>query len=57
MAVHSFETARVKWKELLKADKLRAEVELFFEMSLGSVYESAGKDDIAMSCYMRAKKI
>ena len=41
----------------MKKDKLRAEIELFFEMSLGSVYESAGKDDIAMSCYNRAKKI
>ena len=26
-------------------------------MSLGSVYESCGKDDIAMSCYIRARKI
>jgi len=34
--------------------KLRPEQELYFEMSLGSIYESSGKDDIAMSCYMRA---
>ena len=26
-------------------------------MSLGSVYESCGKDEIAMSCYIRGKKI
>jgi predicted phage tail protein len=26
-------------------------------MSLGSVYESCGKDDIAMSCYIRGRKI
>ena len=37
--------------------KLRPEQELYFEMSLGSIYESSGKDDIAMSCYMRAKAI
>jgi len=37
--------------------KLRPELELYFEMSLGSVYESCGKDDIAMTCYMRATKI
>ena len=37
--------------------KLRNELELYFEMSLGSVYESCGKDDIALSSYMRAKKI
>ena len=36
---------------------LRPEQELYFELSLGSIYESAGKDDIAMSCYMRALDI
>ena len=34
--------------------KLRPEQELFFLMSLGSVYESSGKDEIAISCYMKA---
>ena len=34
--------------------KLRPEQELFFLMSLGSVYESSGKDEIAISCYMNA---
>ena len=33
------------------------EKELYFEMSLGSVYESCGKDDIALSKYMNAKNI
>ena len=36
---------------------LRPEIELFFEMSLGSVYESCGKDDIALNCYYKAKNI
>lgn len=57
MAIHSFEKARELWREILNVNKLRAELELFFEMSLGSVYESCGKDDIALSCYMRGKKI
>ena len=35
-------------------NKLRPEQELFFHMSLGSVYESSGKDEIAISCYMNA---
>ena len=35
-------------------NKLRPEQELFFLMSLGSVYESSGKDEIAISCYMNA---
>ena len=34
--------------------RLRPEQELFFLMSLGSIYESGGKDEIAISCYMKA---
>ena len=36
---------------------LRPEQELYFDMSLGSVYESSGKDDIAVSYYMKAREI
>jgi tetratricopeptide (TPR) repeat protein len=36
--------------------KLRPEQELYFDLSLGSIYESAGKDDIAMSFYMKARE-
>ena len=36
---------------------MRPEQELYFELSLGSIYESCGKDDIAISCYMRARAI
>lgn len=65
MAINSYETALKKWREVSNPNKatapekvrLRPELELFFEMSLGSVYESCGKDDIALSCYMRAKQI
>ena len=31
--------------------------ELYFEMSLGSIYESTNLDDIGLSCYMKAMKI
>jgi hypothetical protein len=57
LAIECFERARTDWRKVLNVAKLRNELELFFEMSLGSVYESCGKDDIALSCYMRAKKI
>lgn len=36
---------------------LRPEQELYFDMSLGSIYESCGKDDIAVSYYMKAREI
>lgn len=39
---------------VVKESKLRPEQELFFLMSLGSVYESSGRDEIAISCYMKA---
>jgi hypothetical protein len=57
MAIHTFDKAREDWRIVLSVKVLRNELELFFEMSLGSVYESSGKDDIALSCYMRAKKV
>ena len=36
---------------------LRPEHELYFELTFGGIYESCGKDDIAMSCYMKARTI
>jgi len=57
LAIHSYEQARDQWKAFLNVQNLRAEIELFFEMSLGSVYESCGKDLIALSYYMKGRKI
>ena len=68
MAVKSLEMARAEWKNIVKNSNykpedtmstpmLRPEQELYFELSLGSIYESCGKDDIAMSCYMKASNI
>jgi tetratricopeptide (TPR) repeat protein len=48
---------KAKLNETLEPASLRPEQYLYFELSLGSIYESAGKDDIAMSCYMRALNI
>lgn len=36
---------------------LRPEQELYFDLTLGSIYESCGKDDIAISSYMKARAI
>lgn len=30
---------------------------MFFDLSLGSVYESAAKDDLAIDCYLKARNI
>ena len=36
---------------------LKKEQELFFELSIASVFESAGKDDLALNSYMKSKAI
>jgi hypothetical protein len=33
---------------------LKKEEDMFFELSIASVYESAGKDDLALHYFMRA---
>jgi len=62
MAIMSLEEARKNWRKVnshlnqtMLEPRLRPELELYFEMSLGSVYESSGKDDMALGCYMRAR--
>lgn len=57
MALATFEEARDKWRAEESKTRLRAEIELFFELSLGSVYESAGRDELALSKYLSAKEI
>jgi hypothetical protein len=49
MAIHTFEQARTEWKADLNAAHLRPEFELFFDLSIGSVYESCGKDEMALN--------
>ncbi len=57
MAINSYEQARIDWRAEIGRTQLKLELELFFDMSLGSVYESCGKDDIALSYYMKAQKL
>lgn len=52
MAVDCFEKAKAQWVLEVKQTEqktLMKEQELFFELSIGSVYESAGKDDLALN--------
>ncbi|CAI2359845.1 unnamed protein product [Moneuplotes crassus] len=67
MALETFERCRDEWRKAESGDDwkkneqeikpLRPEIELFFELSLGSVYESAGRDELALSKYLSAKNI
>lgn len=62
-AIECFEKAKTMWLEHVKKppgnDKsfLRKEQDLFFELSIASVYENQGKDDLALYHYIKAKKI
>lgn len=61
LAIDCFEKALESWINILKAEgknvQLRSEYQLFFDLSIASVYESAGKDDLALKYYMKAKEI
>jgi len=60
MAIDCFEKARETWLAIIKKNDtktLKKEEEMFFLLSIGSVYESAGKDDLALNSYMQAKEI
>ena len=57
MAIHTFEQAKTDWRNYLNTDTMRPEYELYFELQLGSVYESCGRDEQALDSYMKARKI
>jgi tetratricopeptide (TPR) repeat protein len=57
MAIATFEECRDLWREEEGVKTLRPEIELFFELSLGSVYESSGRDELALSKYLSSKEI
>lgn len=63
MAIDCYEKAKATWMAIIKqrdsaAKTLkRPEQELFFHLSIGSVHESAGKDDLALASYKSAKEV
>jgi hypothetical protein len=40
-----------------KVKELRGELELYFLLSLASVCESSGRDEMALDLYLKAKKV
>lgn len=57
MAIATFEECRDLWREEEGVKTLRPEIELFFELSLGSIYESSGRDELALAKYLSSKEI
>ncbi len=54
LAIECLQNARKIWqdKEKNAARNFKKEYELFFALSIGSVYESCGKDDLAIDAYL-----
>jgi len=57
MALGTLLKARDDWRKDLNTKQLRPEIELFFELSIGSVYESSGRDEHALSQYIKSRHI
>lgn len=55
MAVQCFQEAQNAW---VKEEKtLKKEQEMFFQLSIASVYESCGKDDLALHYFIKSKTV
>ena len=52
MAIQTFKEAQDKWNEI---EELNDDQELFFALSLAAIYESCGKDELALGQYFVAK--
>ncbi len=57
LAVSTFEDARELWKKQLAGSTFKVEYDLFFELSIANVLESAGQDEIALMKYISAKNV
>eukprot|EP00826_Nyctotherus_ovalis_P036584 TRINITY_DN3259_c0_g2_i6.p1 TRINITY_DN3259_c0_g2~~TRINITY_DN3259_c0_g2_i6.p1 ORF type:complete len:516 (+),score=189.72 TRINITY_DN3259_c0_g2_i6:683-2230(+) len=57
LAVATFEEAREMWKREFTGGSFRTEYDLFFELSIANVLESAGHDEIALVKYISAKNV
>jgi tetratricopeptide (TPR) repeat protein len=57
MALISLDKAKNKWLEIMKTDSLKPEIELYFEMTRGAIYESCEKDALALAQYYTTKII
>ena len=60
MAIKCFNDSKLMWLDMIKGSSqknLKKEQEMFYDLSIASVYESSGKDDLALNYYMKAKDI
>jgi tetratricopeptide (TPR) repeat protein len=56
LALESLQEAKSKWRDLLEKP-LRPEIEMFFELSIGSIYENSGQEEKALAQFNKARSI
>jgi len=54
LALKTMSDAKDAWGEI---EELKSEVELFFLLAIGSIYESAGRDDLALGLYLQGRQL
>ena len=54
-ALQNYENAKKEWNQ--PEHNYNEGLDLFFEFQMGSVYESAGRDDLALSSFLSAKNM
>ena len=65
MAIVCFDKAKKEWLDIIRVDlgskkeepQLKKEQDMFFILSIASVYESCGKDDLALNQYIEAQNL
>lgn len=56
-ALESLKLARKSWLAEESPEPLRPEVEMYFDISIGQIYEETGSLKTALRYYMKAKSI
>lgn len=54
-ALNALITAKEKWLEEESVSSLKPEIEIFFEISMGQVFEETNNLKTALKCFMKAK--
>eukprot|EP00358_Blepharisma_japonicum_P005143 CAMPEP_0202944452 /NCGR_PEP_ID=MMETSP1395-20130829/5242_1 /ASSEMBLY_ACC=CAM_ASM_000871 /TAXON_ID=5961 /ORGANISM="Blepharisma japonicum, Strain Stock R1072" /LENGTH=590 /DNA_ID=CAMNT_0049643271 /DNA_START=270 /DNA_END=2039 /DNA_ORIENTATION=+ len=55
MALMSLDNAKREWQDFDGSDDLKPEIDLFFEITRGAIYQSCNKDGLALAQYFSCK--
>ena len=55
LAIENYNRAKELWKEEEGKNELSPQLELFFEFTIGGVYQSSGRDDYAFNSFYNCR--